>query len=314
LISGLVGYVWPNGHQDRLRRAAAAWAASATALRAGADETVSAAGLAIADGLPEAPDIWQVCQSTAARLSELADLHCALGGSCEGLAQHLDEVHSAVEHELTGLIEWTAGIEFTGALLSIVTFGIAEAPTQAVEAARAGATAARVAALIERFTVAARTLTAPLASVAERAGAVSARLRGLLEARLTQAAVTTVQRYRTLRRADDIGAIGRLDGEAAKNVRLFASRNEARRGLDGPMRTACNQFFKDAANKGRDFKITELQDATYRLEFFSPADNAGYGKAYVKIIDRSGGTVESYKDTMGPDGFIERKWLRRRSR
>lgn len=226
LIAGLVGHVWPNGHQDRLRSASAAWSASAAALQSGADETVSAAALAIEDRLPEAADMWRVCHSTAARLSALADVHRALGDSCEGLAHHLDEVHSAVEGELASLVEWTVGIELTGALLSIVTFGLAEGPTQAVEAARAGATAARVATLIERFSALARGLTAPLASVAERAAEASAQLRVLLDTKLTEAAVNTVQRYRTLRRSSDVGAIGRLGEEAAGFPEFIATTNQ----------------------------------------------------------------------------------------
>ena len=314
MISGLVGQVWPNGHQDRLRSAAAAWRASADALQSGSEETVSAAALAIDDRLPEAHDIWRVCHSTAARLRALGDVHRSLGDSCDGLAHHLDVMHSEVEGELESLLAWTAGIEFTGALLSVLTFGLAEAPTQAVEAARVGATAARVATLIERFSVMARSLTTPLASVAERAGEVSVRLRVVLDAKLTDAAVTAVQRYRTLRLSGDAGAVGRLGDEAAENVRLFATREEARRALGEPMRSKCNQFFKDAGSKGTEFKITELEDGTIGMEFFSPAYNAGYGKLYVKILDHDGGIVEWFKDTMGPRGFINRKYIKRRSR
>jgi hypothetical protein len=308
LISHLVGYVWPNGHQDRLRAAAAAWSSSAAALRSGADETVSAAGLAIDDRLPEAGDIWQVCQSTAARLGALSEVHKSLADSCEGLAQHLDEVHSAIEGELASLVAWTAGIEITGGLLSFITFGLAEAPTQAVEAARVGATAARVAGLIERFTAVTRTLAAPLASAADRAAEASARLRVLVNARLTEAAVNTVRHYRMLRFADESGAIGRLGGEAAKNVRLFATRAEARQGLEGPLRSKCNQFFKDATSKSRDFRITELPNGNYRLEHFAPANNPGYGKLYVQILGPRGQNIEKYRDTLGPNGLIERKW------
>ena len=223
LIAGLVGHVWPNGHQDRLRAAAAAWVACAEAFEHGAADTVSASQLAITDQLPEAPDMWTVCHSLAAQLRELAEVHRALARSCEGLAHHLDEVHAAVEGELESLLDWTLGIQAAGGLLSIVSFGTAEAPTQAVEAARVGATAARVAQLIERFAGLARTLAASIGSVAERAVEVSGRVRVYLDAKLTEAAVTTVQRYRTLRLSDDTGAIGRLGGEASGFPDLVAT-------------------------------------------------------------------------------------------
>ncbi|HKC27901.1 MAG TPA: hypothetical protein VKB75_07795, partial [Jatrophihabitans sp.] len=45
LIAHLVGYVWPNGHQDRLRSAAAAWRSSAQAVEHAAGNVVSAAHL-----------------------------------------------------------------------------------------------------------------------------------------------------------------------------------------------------------------------------------------------------------------------------
>ena len=46
-----------------------------------------------------------------------------------------------------------------------------------------------------------------------------------------------------------------------------------------------------------------------RLEFFSPARNAGYGKLYVQEIDASGNVTREFKDTMGPDGLVQRKWV-----
>jgi hypothetical protein len=211
LVEHLVGYVWPNGHQDRLRSAAQAWRSSADALRHGADDAISAAQLAISDRLPEADDMLAVCHAVADRLAALADVHRSIADSCEALAAHLDEAHSAVEGELWSLIEWTAGIELAGGLLSIVTFGAAEGPTQAVEAARIGATAARVGELIERFIACARAAAQSIAAVVERASAVSARMRSVLDIRLTEAAVTVVGRYRAVRTTGDLGAIGRLE-------------------------------------------------------------------------------------------------------
>ena len=55
--------------------------------------------------------------------------------------------------------------------------------------------------------------------------------------------------------------------------------------------------------------MTALDDGTYRLEFFSPARNAGYGKLFVQLIGPEGEMIERFKDTMGPEGLIERKWL-----
>jgi hypothetical protein len=270
---------------------------------------VSAAQLAISDGLPEAPDMWTVCDSLGAQLRRLGDVHGALARACEALAHHLDEVHSAVVGELESLVEWTAGIQAAGGLLSVFTLGLGEGPTQAVEAARVGATAARVTQLIDRFGGLVRTIAQSTASIADRAMEVSARARLFLDAKLTEAAVTTVRRYRMARLNSDVGAVGRIGGEAGDNVLLFADRQAARAGLEGELRAACNRFFRKATAKSRDYKITKLSNGRYRLEYFSPADNDGYGKLYVGILDADSGTVERYKDTLGPGGLINRKWL-----
>jgi hypothetical protein len=210
LVEHLVGYVWPNGHQGRLRAAAAAWRSSSVAVEHAAGNVLSAAQLAISDHLPEADDIWRVCDGLSSRLRSLAEVHQSIGASCEELAAHLDAVHSAVEGELISLIEWTAGIEAAGGVLSVVSFGLAEAPTQVVEGARVASAAARIAGAIERFIELSRLAAARIASAADRAAQVSARLRAVLDAKLTEAAVSAVGRFRTLRWADDTRAFGRL--------------------------------------------------------------------------------------------------------
>jgi hypothetical protein len=261
LVSGLVGTVWPNGHQDRLRAAAAAWTASADALRRGADDTVSAARLAISDQLPEAADMWTVCHSLGDQLHSLADVHGKLGAACEALAHHLDEVHAAVEGELSSLLEWTGAIQAAGGLISVFTLGTAEAPTQAVEAARVGATASRVAQLIERFAGLARALAQSTAPITDRAMEVSARIRLFLDAKLTEAAVTVVQRYRMVRLSGDAGAIGRIGDEAEG----FPSLHLTAEGLEGKFKHAA--AFGVATPRGKqgfeDFRMA-LEDFVRR--------------------------------------------------
>lgn len=309
LVSNVVGYAWPNGHQDLLRVAARAWTGSAAALQNAADEVFGAPQLAITDQLPEAADMWTVCRATSGQLRELAALHRALGAACEELARHLDEAHSAVEGELASLVEWTAGLELAGGLLSVVSLGLAELPTQAGEAARIAATAARVSQLLERFLALARAGAQSVATLTERAGAVSARLRVLLDTRLTEAAVLAVGVYRNIRLSDETTAIGRIARDSEADVVGYADRVSARNGLPGELREASNRFFRKATSKSTDFRITGFGDGGFRMEFFSPADNPGYGKLYVETIGKGGEVVTRFKDTVGPDGLIERKWL-----
>jgi RHS repeat-associated protein len=104
----------------------------------------------------------------------------------------------------------------------------------------------------------------------------------------------------------------RVAAEAAKAVPetlSFGSRAAAREGLPGDLAAVGNRFFRGATSKSQDFQAIGLPGGGYRLQFFSPANNPGYGKLYVQEIDRGGNIVSRYKDTIGPDGFIERKMV-----
>lgn len=310
LIANLVGRVWPNGHQDRLRAAARAWRSSGDDLWLRSEYVAVAVVPALGDHLPELPDMSTVCDAMYMHLRDVAAAHRALADACAQLAGHLDEMHAAVENELISLVEWTAGVEFTGALLSVVTLGAAEAPTQAVEGARIARTAARVGAIIDRFVALAGTAAATAGAVLDRVAVVSARVRALLNVQLSAATVTWAERLRTVHISGELGAIGRLSGDAEPEVRLFADKAAAREGVKGPIRASARKFFGDATSKCRDFRVSRLVDGSSRLEFFAPANNVGYGKLYVQTVDSSGVVIAEYKDTIGPFGLIERKWIR----
>jgi hypothetical protein len=250
-----------------------------------------------------------VCAATAGHLRELAALHRAVGAACDELAGHLDAAHSAIEGELASLVEWTAGIELAGGLLSVVSLGLAEVPAQAGEAARIAAAAARVSRLLESYLALVRTAAQSVAALTERADAISAHLRVLLNARLTEAVVSAVGHYRGLRLSDEAAAVGRVARASEADVVVYADRVSARNALSGDLREASNRFFRKATSKSIDFRVTELGDGGFRMEFFSPADNPGYGKLYVEAIDKGGAVVSRFKDTLGPNGLIERKWM-----
>ena len=89
----------------------------------------------------------------------------------------------------------------------------------------------------------------------------------------------------------------------------FGSRSAAREGLTGDAGVAANRFFRDATSKSVDFQAQPLAGGGYRLQFFSPANNPGYGKLYVQEIDAAGNVISEFKNTPGPDGLIETKWV-----
>lgn len=90
----------------------------------------------------------------------------------------------------------------------------------------------------------------------------------------------------------------------------FETKQAARGALSGTQGQAANRFFRDAAKNSQDFRIQGTQGGGKRFQFFSPAKNEGYGKLYVQEVDKSGSVVKEFKDTMGPNGLIERKFVR----
>jgi hypothetical protein len=216
LIADLVGYVWPNGHQDRLHAAASVWRACADDLWQRSEYVAVAAASSIDDHLPEFDDMTTVCSSMYLHVRSVAQAQYALADACDELAHHLDEAHSAIEGELASLVEWTAGIEGVGLLASVFSFGTAEAPTQAIEAARIARTAARVAELIQKFMALARSAAQSIAAVVERADRVAAELAGLRDVRLSAVVVTQVKLMPSALRIQEALATRRIGALAGR--------------------------------------------------------------------------------------------------
>lgn len=189
LIKDVVGYLWPDGDPGRLRSAGAAWSAAQDVLYQCGAIAQSAWLANPVPGVPEAPDIERVCTTLGARVNELSAVHGALATACNQLADHIDDAHNAVKGELESLLDWTAGIEFTGAALSWCTFGGSEGVAQGAESIRIGVTAARVGTIIARFISLARRVAHSIAVLAERADALAAELRLAIGTRLTEVVV-----------------------------------------------------------------------------------------------------------------------------
>jgi hypothetical protein len=155
-----------------------------------------------------------VCNTTSDRLQEIAAVHDELADACDRLAERIDHLHAEVVDELRSLVEWSAAIEGAGAVLSLFTFGIAEAPAQVAEGVRIARTATFVAGCVERFLSAAESLAAGIRAIADEAGAVAARLGRLLEIPLAEPALAGVGSMRVLRDAPEIQAVVRMERSA----------------------------------------------------------------------------------------------------
>ncbi|SHH34537.1 hypothetical protein SAMN05443575_3762 [Jatrophihabitans endophyticus] len=307
VIRHLVGYVWPNGHQDRLRDAAAAYRECALAVEA-LQATPALASMRFAvDRLPEADDIVAVCQGMHDRLQRLAEAHRTLAGACEALATHLDQCHSEVAAELRELLMESVAIQAAGAFFSAFTLGAAEGPAQTAQAARLSAVAARVAQLIRRFTAAAKALDATIATATETAASIVRSLEALGQARLVTATVGKVPRTIRVthmategREAAAAGRLARAGSAAVKMPSRLAGRKMGDPGVWGNPARLSNHFKRHGAAVGAGSEQEYVRKASDMLQRAMrgelPRKIARNGD--IRVYDPKTGSFASYR----PDG------------
>ena len=219
----LGGYVWPNGHQDRLRAAAAGWRASASALESHAVTATFVDLGPLVDRLPEGPDIATVCMGLGDHLHAVARAHRGLAHACSELATHIDQAHSLIEHELVELAAWTVAIQGAGVAASIFSLGIAEAPTQIEQAARIATTVSAVIRILDRFVAAARAVLAEIGPLADVVADVRAAVAWLKDLRIVEVEVTAVPGFRVY----SVARVERTGSEVASTTEVAAGEEAA---------------------------------------------------------------------------------------
>jgi len=182
LVESLVGYAWPNGHQDQLRTAQRAWQTAAESLTAGAAPVPGAVSRLGAQQSPEIPAAVATCQQVGTHLGDLSSVLTQIGGSCGEYAAHLDQAHHQILSELKDLIIQTAAIEAGGAVLAFFTAGLDEIAAQAAVAARIAIVAARIRRIIEVLIEAARAVATAVRGFGSRALEILGKLKPLIEA------------------------------------------------------------------------------------------------------------------------------------
>ncbi|WP_375481770.1 hypothetical protein [uncultured Jatrophihabitans sp.] len=305
----LGGYVWPNGHQDRLRAAAAAWRASASALEGHVTAATFVDLGPLVDRLPEGSDIATVCMALGDHLHDVATVHRGLARACSELAGHIDHAHSRIEAELRSLVEWTAGIEVAGAVASVFSFGTAEAPTQAGEAARIATTVARVVGILRDFVAAARVVLAEIAPLEGVVAGVRSAVAWLKELRIVEievAGVPGLRGYQVMR-------IERTGSETASTAEVATGEEGAISKLASEANTAGTgvAHWRDPATLGRHFRShardfgcsTEADYANEATAFYERGRAEGLPTKIdengdIRIYDPQTNTFGSY----APDG------------
>lgn len=154
-ISGWVqGEVWPNGKQDELQRAAAAWKAAGTGFTTRAAFVDIAVNDLRAQKAPEVDDAVAAITDLKNNITAVGSEFAQMGEWCEQYAQHIDDVHHEIMSELKSLLGWTVAIEGIAALGALFTLGGSEGVGQAVEAGRLAAAGAKIAEVIRTFAAA----------------------------------------------------------------------------------------------------------------------------------------------------------------
>jgi hypothetical protein len=96
VLMSLVGMVCPNGHQDKLRAAASAWRATATACDTASAGLKNLSSVVDTQRIPEAADIDNSFLITTRALGQVAGACASLAGQLEQYATRLDHVHHAL--------------------------------------------------------------------------------------------------------------------------------------------------------------------------------------------------------------------------
>jgi hypothetical protein len=191
LISHLVGYVWPNGDQNKLRAAGSAWSTAAQSVTAAGYEVPTAVAEISMQTSPEVADATQACNDMGTHLSELSTAYNSMSKACNDYAQHLDDAHQQVIGELESLLEWSIVIEGAGILFTEIG---GEAWAQIPEGGRITATAARVGNIISRLIELAGEVAQNIVNAVTRVIEISRELKALLGAKLSRATAAVVAR------------------------------------------------------------------------------------------------------------------------
>ena len=135
------GEVWPNGHQDQLNAAAAAWHTAANGLRTAADIANGfVIGAVRTQKSPEFPAAADCCQKDRDSLNSVADGFDAAGKACSDYAHAIDQAHSQILQEMAWLGGTVVVTEVVAAVLIPFTLGGSEAVSKVVDVARLTAT------------------------------------------------------------------------------------------------------------------------------------------------------------------------------
>lgn len=307
LIEHTVGYLWPNGHPDRLRSAAHAWSTCADTVEGASAYLPEAVEAILAQQSPEVQDAFTVCNSMSDHLADVASSCRDLAKACTDFADGIDKAHHDVKDELVSLLEWTAAIEAGGAIVGIFSLGIGEGAAQGVEAARIAKTASRVGKIIQTVIDLAGTVTRAISTIFSKIGRVAQRLLRIERAEVSEATVTAAGKVPALAEDTESAAVKGLEGfekEVAAREQRLPSLNYPEKqvqakfkhasdfGVAGNWNASAGKEFQQALEKFAKDPANVLKQGTY------------HGQPATLIYNESSGVCE----VLRPDGTFWTGW------
>lgn len=271
LIASVIGYLWPNGHQDTLHAMSAAWQVTADNLAPALDGMSDATTIVRDHGGPEADQVMMVLADTYTHLSALQDTCHQLADACDDYAHHLDAAHHAIIAELEDLLTWTAAIEGAGGLFAVITAGISEALAQGGEATRIAISAGRIGPMIAGLIEAAGTIANRIRNITETISETASNLRTLANAKIQDAVTNTVNTLPHLEpalagtpglRAGTLIRDGEGVGRTAKTAGTTGRAAEEATTTDLPALTSSQRQLESKFKHAADFGVSESRGAT----------------------------------------------------
>ncbi|MFI9410154.1 WXG100-like domain-containing protein [Nocardia gamkensis] len=148
-VKGAVqGQLWPNGHPDVLRKAAAAWRTMANSLRIAANPLPTARELIEAQQTPETAQALEQADVVKGQFDSLVGVCEELAKSCTSYADSVEHTKSAIKHALIELVAIVAVDQAFGWIAAPFTIGGSAAAAQGGMALAISIYGARIAALI----------------------------------------------------------------------------------------------------------------------------------------------------------------------
>ena len=172
LVEKYVGHVWPNGHQDRLRKMGEAWATASTQLGAHDNDISEIVGLIGQQQSPEIPVATARIKAIGTDLDAVAKACGDIGRTCNEYAQHIDDAHSELISQLEEFAIEAAAWEVGGLVLTEVG---GEIWANAALAGRLAELGGRLKTIIESFIGLVKTVGARLGGLLVKLAEIVAR-------------------------------------------------------------------------------------------------------------------------------------------